>query len=641
MSDSSESQESTKLNNKAQSTGEAELQHEATEDAGKPETSKEEGKLGKKSSKKSNKVGKDDSNKMETELVHTALLEKDNPFMEKQPEVLNKSTLLEIPGMKSHKLKNPNEDYEDDSEELLPLNHESNTETCRTSLSGSINSMNGETPPSEEFSVRNRNNSTRIHILEAKRVSEGQGRAYIAYVIQFENSTVQRRYSDFESLRSILIRLFPMTLIPPIPEKQSIKNYGKSITGSSSKYLLPSEGPGSVDLSLSVIHASVNDSDEKLIRHRIRMLTEFLNKLLTNEEITKTSIITDFLDPNNHNWHEFVNSSATFSSLPKSILQCNPLDPTNTTRIHATLPIPGSSSQLLSNKDSSDKKVNRKRSKSFSSIEQDYKQYENLLDNGIYKYNRRTTKTYHDLKTDYNEISEVFAQFSHEQAQVEEIAEQLSYLSNAFSESSIVLEKLVGRLYYNINEPLNESVHMATSARELIKYRKLKHLQNEMIRKALHSKKSQLEKLDAQNSEYKDVDTIIDNEMSKSHIINLERPNNNTSNGGKSYSGKLFNGFNKLASMVKESVKYQETDPRTASVNLKKEIEQLSESLEVTDNDLEVISKIIKNVQLPKFSKEREIDLSEILKHYSKYMRNYARKNLEIWKEVKKHQDYA
>ena len=103
-----------------------------------------------------------------------------------------------------------------------------------------------------------------------------------------------------------------MTLIPPIPEKQSIKNYGKSITGSSSKYLLPSEGSGSVDLSLSVIHASVNNSDEKLIRHRIRMLTEFLNKLLTNEEITKTSIITDFLDPNNHNWHEFVNSSSTF-----------------------------------------------------------------------------------------------------------------------------------------------------------------------------------------------------------------------------------------------------------------------------------------------------------------------------------------
>ena len=53
-----------------------------------------------------------------------------------------------------------------------------------------------------------------------------------------------------------------MTLIPPIPEKQSIKNYGKSITGSSSKYLLPSEGSGSVDLSLSVIHASVNNSDE-------------------------------------------------------------------------------------------------------------------------------------------------------------------------------------------------------------------------------------------------------------------------------------------------------------------------------------------------------------------------------------------
>lgn len=245
------------------------------------------------------------------------------------------------------------------------------------------------------------------------------------------------------------------------------------------------------------------------------------------------------------------------------------------------------------------------------------------------------------MKSDYNEIGEVFAQFAHEQAQVGELAEQLSYLSNAFSGSSISLEKLVGRLYYNINEPLNESVHMATSARELIKYRKLKYLQNEMIKKSLNSKRAQLEKLEAQNNEYKDVDKIIDNEMSKSHTINLERPNNNTGSGGKSYGGKLFNGFNKLASMVKDSVKYQETDPHTASINLKKEIEQLSESLEVTENDLEVISKVIKNDQLPKFSKEREVDLSEILKHYSRYMRNYARQNLEIWKEVKRHQDFA
>ncbi|CAI1897456.1 hypothetical protein SEUBUCD646_0D01340 [Saccharomyces eubayanus] len=640
MSDSNDGQESTKKNMEAQNVGEAELPHETPEHAEKPEISRKDDKLTKKNRKKG-KARKGGNNRVETELVHTALLEKDNPFMEEQQEGLKKSALLEIPGMKSHKLKNPNEDYEDDSEGLLPLNHESNTETCRTSPSGSINSMNGETSPSEDLSVGNRSKSTRIHILEAKRASEGQGRAYIAYVIQFENSIVQRRYSDFESLRSILIRLFPMTLIPPIPEKQSIKNYGKSITGSSSKYLLPSEGSGSVDLSLSVIHASVNNNEEKLIRHRIRMLTEFLNKLLTNEEITKTSIITDFLDPNNHNWHEFVNSSATFSSLPKSILQCNPLDPTNTTRIHAALPIPGSSSQSVLNKEPSDKKVDKKRSKSFTGVEQEYKQYENLLDGGIYKYNRRTTKTYHDLKTDYNEIGEVFAQFANEQAQVGEIAEQLSYLSNGFSESSITLEKLVGRLYYNINEPLNESVHMATSARELIKYRKLKYLQNEMIRKALNSKKVQLEKLEAQNNEYKDVDKIIDDEMSKSHTINLERPNNNAGNGGKSYGGKLFNGFNKLASMVKESVKYQETDPHTASVNLKKEIEQLSDSLKVTDNDLEVISKVIQNDQLPRFSKERETDLSEILKHYSRYMRNYARKNLEIWKEVKKHQDFA
>ncbi|CAI4322021.1 BAM_G0007800.mRNA.1.CDS.1 [Saccharomyces cerevisiae] len=36
-----------------------------------------------------------------------------------------------------------------------------------------------------------------------------------------------------------------------------------------------------------------------------------------------------------------------------------------------------------------------------------------------------------------------------------------------------------------------------------------------MIKKSLNSKRAQLEKLEAQNNEYKDVDKIIDNEMSK------------------------------------------------------------------------------------------------------------------------------
>ena len=169
MSDLNDVQENAKLNSETRNTGKAEPPHGTTE----------------------YEVGKGDNNKVETELVHKALLEKDNPFMEEGPTGFTKSALLEIPGMRSHKLKNPNEDYEDDSEGLLPLNQESNAETCRTSLSGSINSMNGETSASEEPSVSNRKKSARIHILEAKRVSEGQGRAYIAYVIQFENSTVQ------------------------------------------------------------------------------------------------------------------------------------------------------------------------------------------------------------------------------------------------------------------------------------------------------------------------------------------------------------------------------------------------------------------------------------------------------------------
>lgn len=157
MSDSGDIQGKAKLNTKTRDTGEAELPHETTEHMEKPEIPKKEVRLPKKSSKKSSKkslekinCGKEDNTKVETELVHTALLEKDNPFMEEEPIGLTKSTLIGIPGIRSHKLKNPNEDYEDDSEGLLPLNQGSNIEMCRASLSGSINSINEEA----SFSVR-------------------------------------------------------------------------------------------------------------------------------------------------------------------------------------------------------------------------------------------------------------------------------------------------------------------------------------------------------------------------------------------------------------------------------------------------------------------------------------------------------
>lgn len=568
-----------------------------------------------------------DSSNVDPAMVHTAITEKDNPFIDqKEGKGSSKDTKC-IAKQKPNVLVNPNRAYEDDMDDILPLSqYRSSIITHNSSGDDSIHSMNSSPAVSNCPNGVN-DKHEKVQILEANKLSEGQGRTYIAYTIKYGDSLVRRRYSDFESLRNILVKLFPMTLIPPIPEKQTIKTYGKAIAGSKSSYLLPSEGAGSVDLSLSVINGSVNNSDERLIRHRIRMLTGFLNKLLQNIEITKTSIIADFLDPNNSNWSDFTTSSATFSSLPKSMLQCNPLDPTNTTRTHASLPIPHSGSQSLLAKDNSGGNTEAK--DGFASIEQDYKRYENILNNGLYKYNRRITKNMHDLKYSMKELSEAYAQFATEQSRGADLAEQFSHMSDTFDESAVHLETIVGRFYYNINEPLSECVHMAGSARDLIKYRKLKCIQMEMIKKSLVAKKNQLEKLEEHDKELKKVDAEIDQEMVKSQSINLEHPQ------PRSYSGNLLNKFNKLATMVKKSVSYQDPDLHTTIGSLKGDISQLEEAAKICESDMNVISVVIRDQQLKEFSQQREKELTEILKNYSKYLREYAQKNLEIWQEVK------
>ncbi|CEP61476.1 Atg20p LALA0_S03e03708g [Lachancea lanzarotensis] len=556
-------------------------------------------------------------------MVHTEIFEQDNPFSGQQARRGETNGT----GLKDQKrvLQNPNKVFEDDDDGApMLLGH-----GTRSSSSGSI-----EMSPAASDNVDRgvRRPGDEVYILEASKASEGQGRTFIAYTIKHGDATVRRRYSDFESLRKILIKLFPMTLIPPIPEKQSITSFGRAMAGSKSSYLLPSETAGSVDLSLSVINGAVNTNDEKLIRHRIRMLTSFLNRLLRNEEITKTSIVSDFLDPNNSNWNDVITSSATISSLPKSVLLCNPLDPTNTTRAHAFLPIPSSSTQLLLNKELLANSAQDDTEDGFSKIEQEYRRYEHIMENGFYKYNKRITKNLYAMRQDMKELSEAFAAFSNDQKRGAELAEQLSHLSNVFDESSLELESVVGKLYYNINEPLSEAVHMAGAAQELLRYRKLKSMQKSILSRTLLYRKAQLKKLQEKETEAKKIDAFVEQQLAGSEHVNLKHPE------ARSYSGKLMNKINKLATMVKDTVNYQESDPATAIENLEKDIAQLSESLDVSERDLDTISTTIKNFELPKFCTSRNSEVSEILKNYSRYLKAHAEKNLKIWKDVKEQQ---
>ena len=590
----------------------------------------------------------DDMSIVEGRMIHTDITETNNPFIEAQSHQNDaKSFAPDLTAtQRNQSIQNPNQVYgednaniEDDSLVSSVVPQKPSTSKVQTpsykkksdfDISATINH-----PKNTSTNQKAVERST-IQIFEVNKISEGQGRAYVAYSIKFGDSVVRRRYTDFELLRNILVKLFPITLIPPIPKKESIKNYGKAIAGNTgSKFILPPEDMGSADLSNSVIGETVSGSDEALIRHRIHMLTIFLNKVINDPEVSKTSIMSDFLEPNNTNWGDFIASSATFSSLPKNILNCNPVDPTNTSRIYVSLPVPSTTQLIIPKEVRSVSNGSTSKKDPFDVVEQEYKSYESLLSDGIYKHNKKITSSLYGMKNDYRDISAIAVEFENQEDTNVEIRQQLSALGELYSERHVLLETLVSNLHYSVDEPFAQTVGMAGSARDLIRFRKLKSAQNDMIQKSLDSKKKQLTKLVAENSRFGHMDDAI------THESGAVSPANGQSRGSSSgsYSGKLFTRFNKIATFVKDSVSYPEVNPSVAISDLKREIEELESFLKVTRPDLEVMTNVIQEQQLPAFQNENSNEVSTILKFQSKHMKAYAEKNLELWKQLKDQQN--
>jgi hypothetical protein len=69
-----------------------------------------------------------------------------------------------------------------------------------------------------------------IIIDDANKQQDMSGKTFITYMIsaniQQQKFECKHRYSDFESLRAILVQNYPSVAVPPIPEKHSVGNYG-------------------------------------------------------------------------------------------------------------------------------------------------------------------------------------------------------------------------------------------------------------------------------------------------------------------------------------------------------------------------------------------------------------------------------
>ncbi|KAL9127201.1 MAG: hypothetical protein Q9217_003874 [Psora testacea] len=532
------------------------------------------------------------------------------------------------------------------------------------------------------------NQDLQILITDAGKSHESGG-SYIAYTIRTGDLEVRRRYSEFASLRAILVNLHPTLIIPPIPEKHSMADYAAKPTKAK--------------------------EDTSIIDLRKRMLAVFLNRCRKMKELREDGVWWRFLDPN-ASWSEVLHSPPV-ASIPKNIMRAPPLDPANPTTAHQWLPVPASSAKLKStSKTSSTGTPSSPPSQSmmassaahtipgpqvfgrfpptsqnlseseldpyFNNFEAVTRELEVLLQGNIEKVNRRTLTHLQTLSTDMAELGARYNGFSLSE-QSPTVAAAIERIGQAVDSSYIATEELSSTLGATFAEPMRESAQFAGVVRGVLRYRIMKRIQEEMTRDELISKRQLLEGLERSEQEAKRIDQYLANagdptatpkrstssastrsirsnpnkkrEAEESSIdsdfppthgdVSLPPPAGNGESSptspSRSGSNRQSGGFvaNKIFGRISHAVHgIVDVDPertrRDQIGKTKESLVHLEQALKVSEQDVKDASAgVLKD--LKRFQSEKEDDLKRYMIAYAKCHIDWARKNVETWQEAR------
>lgn len=447
-----------------------------------------------------------------------------------------------------------------------------------------------------------------VEIVDAGKSKEGQSRGYIVYTIRYNGQLVRRRYSEFESLRNALVRLFPTVIVPPIPLKHKITT-----------------------LATAPLLAKGHE-DTAMIEHRQRMLAVFLRRCLNMDRIRDCQVLQNFLDPM-FPWDSVLHSPP-LSLVPKNPLQADPMDPANTSAAHSYLPVPSTS--VFMGKESED-------DRHFQLVEGDIKNYESFMANELHKTNKAILKELQGLTGDLVELGGEFNSFSLQENGG--LASSLEALGAAFDSLYLSNENLTKRLNYDVVEPMGESIQYSAAVRDVLKFRFQKSLQVDITTRLLKYQHNKLGLLEKSEMESQKIEHALQAETGKSNQINFQRPEEAEAAAAaattplefkKSSNGFKIPGLSKLNNMIKEVI--NEVDPelnrQESFRKVKEELNQLKQTNAAANSDLKAVTEDIKQ-QLALYERNRNAETREMLVHYNKHVLDWCRGNLELWKEVK------
>lgn len=230
------------------------------------------------------------------------------------------------------------------------------------------------------------------------------------------------------------------------------------------------------------------------------------------------------------------------SSVPKNNLQAPPLDPSNPSPAHFWLPVPATSAKLRSaggfapvGTDAVSQPTttprpdilgrfppdSRKLSEKdldpyFINFEASTRELELLLQGNIEKVNRRTLAHLSSLSADLMELGARYNGFSLSE-QSPTVAAAIERVGQAADTSYIETEELSSSLSAHFAEPMRESAQFAGVVRNVLRYRVLKRVQEEMTRDELAKKRTLLQSLERSEQEAQRIDQFLNRSSTAGH----------------------------------------------------------------------------------------------------------------------------
>lgn len=148
----------------------------------------------------------------------------------------------------------------------------------------------------------------------------------------------------------------------------------------------------------------------------------------------------------------------------------------------------------------------------FISFEASTKELETLLQGSIDKVNRRTLEHVAKLSADLEELGARYNGFSLSERS-QSVAAAIERVGQAVDNTYIATNELTSNLGAGFTEPMRESAQFAGVVRNVLRYRVLKRVQQEMTRDELEKKKSLLSTLERSEQESKRIDAYLSQSM--------------------------------------------------------------------------------------------------------------------------------